>query len=121
MLVVSGHNVARLVRSYPFTHIGLFSFILLVLPLLLDSAAWEGIPDAVKSVWRVLIIPAYLAHLLIVVIAVQLFPSGPAPAWFWGLTFLFRFVPFVLADYGLARWRRHLYKDLHVHKELPAA
>jgi hypothetical protein len=87
---------------WPFTAFGLFSF------LLLSLSAYGLIP--IDGVWRALIILPYVIHLLIVMLAVQLFGASesarPLLIGFYVLTLPLRFLPFLLVDILLNRARR---------------
>jgi hypothetical protein len=84
-----------LVRTFPFTLVGLLSFAALVL------AALGVVP--VRGLGRIAILPAYITGLLAVMGGVSLFGAeGPVPGWFLAASLPLRLAPFLAADYVLA-------------------
>jgi hypothetical protein len=89
----------RLIVTFPFTLVGLFSNMFLVLAI-------HGVIP-VEGLWRVLLLPAYSLGLALAVVLQHFFGASGPPNWSLPLIILpVRFLPFLLADYALARLRR---------------
>jgi hypothetical protein len=88
------NRLARFVLRIPFVLLGVGAHIVLLL------AANGTLP--LRGIWHVLMLPAYVMHLPLVIIAAQLF-EAQAPIWYWVATAPVRIAPFILADVLLSR------------------
>src|SRR5690606_5482736 len=94
-----------LLRTVPFTCIGLASFLLLVLAASFLGAEPDGsiVGAVAMGVLRILIAPAYLVTLLTLPLAERISGMlGVGGAWLWWIGFPLRILPFAAVDGALA-------------------
>jgi hypothetical protein len=88
-------SVLRLVARIPFTFFGIASIAALIL------TGSGTLP--LEGFWHVLMLPSYLLHVAVAIVAIAL--VGDPPGWLWLVSLVFQLSFFAFLDVLLARYR----------------
>lgn len=102
------NRLASLPKRFPFTTLWLVSYLVMAGGgLLMEQYGEASIPSWLLVVWRILIVPAYMAMLAVSLLGAMLFGSVEAtPAWYPWISLPLQVAPFVAVDLLLSGPRR---------------